>query len=49
MWCWAIEHDAHGIYLDNLIFLPAGEKPETDRKWVRCPWLDSPKREQEKI
>lgn len=43
MWqAWAIKHDSHGLFLDNLVFLPKSEIPETNEAWVRCPWLDSP-------
>ncbi len=39
---WAIRHDAHGPSMDNLVFLPEGDRPETEGDWVRVPWLDSP-------
>lgn len=39
---WAIEHNSHGLYLDTLIFLPEGDRPETEAEWVRLPWLDQP-------
>ena len=38
---WAIAHDSHGLSMDTLVFLPAGDVPETDEDWVRVPWLDS--------
>ena len=40
-WCaWVQQHNAHGPSLDELVFLPSGEKPETKYDWVRVPWLD---------
>ncbi len=44
---WAIAHNAHGEHLTDLVFLPDGDKPDTDCEWVRCPWLDSEKEEKE--
>lgn len=44
IWCaWAVSHDSHGLYLDDLCFMPVGEGPETNKDWVRVPWLDSEK------
>ena len=37
---WIIEHNSHGEVYDTPIWLPKGEKPETDELWVRAPWLD---------
>ena len=37
---WAIEHDSHGPVIDTLVFMPEGDEPETEAKWVRLPWLD---------
>lgn len=37
---WLVKHDSHGEYYDTLVFLPAGERPETAGNWVRAPWLD---------
>ena len=37
---WAIKHDSHGMYMDEVVFMPAGEKPESNKCWVRLPWLD---------
>ena len=38
---WAIAHDAHGLSMDTLVFLPVDDIPDTDKDWVRVPWLDS--------
>lgn len=38
---WAVAHDSHGLVLDTLCFMPVGEGPETNKDWVRVPWLDS--------
>lgn len=38
---WAMQHNSHGPALNHISYLPEGDKPETDRNWVRCPWLDS--------
>lgn len=41
MRCWAIEHDAHGLSLDNIVFLADGDEPDVEEeRWVRVPWLD---------
>lgn len=45
MEAWMTQHNAHGLYLDRLIFLPEGELPEVKPEygeWVRVPWLDQP-------
>lgn len=43
-WCaWAIFHDSHGYSMDTLVFLPDGERPDTEREWRRLPWLDKPR------
>jgi hypothetical protein len=40
--CWMIRHNSHGLSLDTAVWLPAGDKPETNADWVRAPWLDQP-------
>lgn len=37
---WAIVHNSHGPVMDTIVFMPAGDRPETDEEWVRCPWMD---------
>lgn len=39
---WGVMHDSHGLCVDTIVILPEGEKPETDARWVRLPWLDQP-------
>jgi hypothetical protein len=37
---WAILHNSHGPSLDTLVWMPAGDEPETDKDWVRVSTLD---------
>jgi hypothetical protein len=37
---WMLKHDSHGLVLDTLVFLPDGDRPETDGLWTRVPWMD---------
>jgi len=38
---WAIKHDSHGLCIDNLFWLPEGDKPETEEDFVRLPQFDT--------
>lgn len=40
---WGVLHEAHGLVIGSVCWLPDGDRPDTAERWTRLPWLDQPR------